>query len=265
MLAESLVETTLGSGATGSIDMAQACLADLALRQNRLVEAISWANAFETTLLKATTRFIMPELVYLKVRIFQNTPDSRGEAAILVERLRAFLEKIHNVRFLAELQLLAALLLLRENRRDEAFAAIQGAVEQAQSGGYIRLFVDLGPALAPLLNQLQLDEFGLEYIGRVLSAFPVPSTASSKGGANTIQALHDTGVTDAAACALSEREQEILFLLAQRLNNKEIGQKLFISPATVKRHAHNIYEKLGVHSRREAVAKATGLGFIPAS
>ena len=59
---------------------------------------------------------------------------------------------------------------------------------------------------------------------------------------------------------LSPRETEILVLLAQRLSNREIGERLAISPVTVKRHANNIYSKLGVHDRRDAVAKASGLG-----
>ena len=61
---------------------------------------------------------------------------------------------------------------------------------------------------------------------------------------------------------LSKRELEVLGLLAQHLTNKEIGEQLFISAATVKRHLHNIYEKLYVSGRREAIAKAKGLGIV---
>ena len=58
------------------------------------------------------------------------------------------------------------------------------------------------------------------------------------------------------------REQQILALMSERLSNKEIANSLHISPVTVKRHAANIYQKLGVHGRRQAVAKATGLGML---
>ena len=61
---------------------------------------------------------------------------------------------------------------------------------------------------------------------------------------------------------LSRRELEILGLLAQSLSNGEIATQLFISPGTVKRHAHNIYGKMAVSGRREAVAKATALGIL---
>jgi RNA polymerase sigma factor (sigma-70 family) len=61
---------------------------------------------------------------------------------------------------------------------------------------------------------------------------------------------------------LTEREREVLALLAQRLSNKEIAQALVISPQTVKRHATNLYQKLQAGGRREAVAKATRLGLL---
>jgi LuxR family maltose regulon positive regulatory protein len=61
---------------------------------------------------------------------------------------------------------------------------------------------------------------------------------------------------------LTNRELEILSLLEQRLRNKEIAEKLFISPDTVKRHLYNIYQKLNVSTRHEAAEKATSLGII---
>jgi ATP/maltotriose-dependent transcriptional regulator MalT len=64
------------------------------------------------------------------------------------------------------------------------------------------------------------------------------------------------------AAPLTERELEVLGRLAERLSNKEIAKQLFLSPLTVKRHTLNIYQKLGVHGRREAVKKATALGIL---
>ena len=61
---------------------------------------------------------------------------------------------------------------------------------------------------------------------------------------------------------LTNRELEILVLLSQRMQNKEIGANLFISPKTVKKHLDNIYGKLNVSSRRQAVEKAEILGIL---
>jgi ATP/maltotriose-dependent transcriptional regulator MalT len=62
---------------------------------------------------------------------------------------------------------------------------------------------------------------------------------------------------------LTERESEILLLLSRGLRNKEIARELSISPRTVKRHTINLYAKLDVHSRNEAVARARSLGILP--
>ena len=62
---------------------------------------------------------------------------------------------------------------------------------------------------------------------------------------------------------LSNRELDVLLLLERRLSNKEIAELLFVSPHTVKRHTVSLYGKLGVDSRRAAVARARVLGLMP--
>jgi LuxR family maltose regulon positive regulatory protein len=62
---------------------------------------------------------------------------------------------------------------------------------------------------------------------------------------------------------LSDRELEVLQLIAEGLTNKEIAARLYLSPGTVKVHAHNIYGKLGVNGRTQAVAKARSLDILP--
>ena len=111
--------------------------------------------------------------------------------------------------------------------------------------------------MIPLLNRLELQEDEkLQYVGRILAAF------RSEGGQTdaALQADTKAGITimDLAGSPeqLTRREKEVLALLVGRLTNKEIGERLFISTATVKRHAHNIYEKLNVKGRHEAVDKS---------
>ncbi len=128
-----------------------------------------------------------------------------------------------------------------------ALDALSRAVSLAQPRGFIRLFVDLGPGLARLLNRLDLDAEGQRYVGRILNAF---------------RGEEQTKADKALDHPLTKRELEILQLLENELSNKQISEQLSIAPATVKRHTENIYHKLAVPDRHKAVAKAKGLAII---
>jgi LuxR family maltose regulon positive regulatory protein len=62
---------------------------------------------------------------------------------------------------------------------------------------------------------------------------------------------------------LTDRERDILRLLAEGRSNREIGAMLFLAPGTVKSYTYSLYGKLGVHSRTQAVARARALGLVP--
>jgi LuxR family maltose regulon positive regulatory protein len=247
---ESLCEYLLGTGNTTTLQRAEAYQADLALRQGRTVEAMNWARHFDPEPFQAQTRYFEPRLTLARVLVTEGSVQSLERAADLLTRLEAFFAGIHNTRFLIEVHALQAL--LGDVRGDESAAleALSRAVSLAQPGGFIRLFVDLGPGLARLLNGLDLDAEGLRYVGRILAAF--------RGDGQT-----QAGETPDHS--LTKRELEILELLANELSNKQISDRLCISPATVKRHTENIYHKLGVPDRRKAVAKAMGLAIIRSS
>ena len=106
----------------------------------------------------------------------------------------------------------------------------------------MRLFADLGLSLIRPLQEARARGVMRDHSARLLAA-------CAPGPANTARA-------PAPAEPLTSREQEILTLLAAGLSNSEIAAQLFISPETVKKHAANIYGKLGVRRRTEAVARA---------
>jgi len=77
------------------------------------------------------------------------------------------------------------------------------------------------------------------------------------------QSVHRSSLSNQALVEpLTNRELEIIAQLAQRMSNKEIAEKLFISPETVKRHTINVYQKLNTSNRREAVARAGAIGIL---
>jgi LuxR family maltose regulon positive regulatory protein len=144
---------------------------------------------------------------------------------------------------------LQAVTLEKQGRTDDALAVLEEAVDLARPGGFIRPFVELGPTMEGLLKRLAEKNIASSYIGQILAAFsttpqPPPSSAQT---------------SDAQ---LTNREYEILELLVQRLRTKEIAVKLSISNETVNTHLKNIYRKLDVHKRQEAVNRAKGLGIL---
>ena len=157
--------------------------------------------------------------------------------------------------------MLQALLFDAREKENEALSILEQAIALAEPGGFIRPFLDLGPNMADLLNRLAKRETDTKYIGKLISAFRIERTAGETprdietGTVHTIRRASNDVMKN-----LTNRELEIITLLVQRLRNKEIAEKLFISPETVKRHIYNIYRKLKVSTRREAEKKAIALG-----
>ena len=138
-----------------------------------------------------------------------------------------------------------------------ALAALADSIALAAPGGFLRFFVDLGPALKPLLQKLARQGVAPAYIDEILAAFG-PDEASPA----TAQLLTAEPVsTPPGSSLLTHREQDVLQLLATRRTDKEIADALMISPKTVSSHIDHLGDKLGVRGRRAIVeaAKAQGL------
>jgi len=131
-----------------------------------------------------------------------------------------------------------------------ALEALKRALQLAEPEGYARVFMDAGEPMAHLLRQAARHGIAPTYVGQLLAALG----ASTEGQAEIeLSPLVEP---------LSDREIEVLGLLAEGLSNPEIAQRLFISLPTVKSHTRNIYGKLGVHSRKQAVVQARALGIL---
>ena len=131
----------------------------------------------------------------------------------------------------------------------EALDFLVEALTLAQANGFLRCFLDKGETLIPLLHMAAGKRLFPDYCRGLLAEFekefPPPLTSSSPNPA--APSLVET---------ISEREIEVLRLLAGGLTYQEIAEAMFVSVNTVKSHLKSIYGKLGVHNRREAVAKA---------
>ncbi len=243
------------TGSQGLLGLHQAYAAELAAVQGELDMAERWAATVGSHLaLAAMAFFYAPQLTPPKVLLLLNTPASRRAAADALSRLHAYVLATHNTRFTVEVLAMQALLADAEGDERAALRTLAQSVALARRGGLLRVFIDLGPRMAHLFVRLSSSEGVHGFVAVVLAAF-----------APMGQAMHlpVPSREQASAEALTPRELEVLWLLAQRFSDKEIAQRLGIAEPTVARHTANIYAKLGVSSRREAVATAAAVGILP--
>ena len=138
-----------------------------------------------------------------------------------------------------------------------AMDRLERALSLAEQGGFIRIFVDEGPPMARLLYEALGRGMAPGYVRRLLAAFPV---AEPEQPEPTKSQVPEAELIE----PLSERELEVLQLIAEGLTNPEIATRLFLALNTVKAHNRNIYGKLNVHSRTQAIARSQELGLLPA-
>jgi LuxR family maltose regulon positive regulatory protein len=255
-LVDSLATHLLAIGNESYREYVEALQTELDLRQGRHRKALRWAMGYQAGTRWAGYHFSEAELTAAKVLLFEGDDDGVEKAGRMLEELRVFYASSCNNLFMIETLALQALFFAQRGAEDEAVARLADAIALARPSGFVRPFVDLGTGLAPLLHRLDLDQEGLQYVGRILS------TLSAESERQPVEASGKITQSPELVEALTPREHEILSLLALHLSNKEIGARLFISGETVKHHVKNLYGKLAVHSRRDAVAKATGLGIL---
>ena len=135
---------------------------------------------------------------------------------------------------------------------EAAFETLSHVLKQAEPEGFIRLFLDEGPAMQELLARLTQRGRGSEYTTKLLVAFGAEGRATQRRPSGPL----------APDDPLSSREVEVLQLIAQGLSNRQICERLFLALPTVKGHNQKIFGKLGVSRRTEAVARARQLGLL---
>jgi LuxR family transcriptional regulator, maltose regulon positive regulatory protein len=157
---------------------------------------------------------------------------------------------------------LQALVYHLKGEKDPAFQVLTEALTLAEPGGFIRLFVDHGEPMRLLLEEFRSrieKQSGdhphplMNYVDKILDAFSPSETLLGSTTTNSQPGLIEP---------LSQRELEVLQLICEGLSNQEICQRLFLALDTVKGHNRRIFEKLQVHRRTEAIARARELNLI---
>jgi LuxR family maltose regulon positive regulatory protein len=166
-----------------------------------------------------------------------------------------------------ELLALQALALQGQDQTAEALSVLRRALSRAEPEGYARVFLDEGAPMAELLRLAAAGGIASKYVSKLLAAFETPGPGLQVSGPQLMTApasnlKPETREPETLIEPLSERELEVLRLVADGLSNREIAEKLTITVGTAKRHVSNIYAKLGVHSRVQAVARAQDLHLL---
>jgi LuxR family maltose regulon positive regulatory protein len=237
-------------------DMVAAHQAHLDLMCGEVKSAERWAQASDLNIEGELE--LHRELEYLALaRVF--IAQNRFEQALsLLGRLYQTAQAIGKMRSVLETLMLQAMALSAQGHTEQALIKLEQALAVGEPENYVRIFVDEGPPMARLLYEALTRGIAPDYTRRLLAAFPIAEpeqTDPSKAQAPKSELVEP----------LSERELEVLQLIAEGLTNPEIAARLYVTLNTVKVHTRNIYGKLGVNNRTQAVARARALGILPST
>jgi LuxR family maltose regulon positive regulatory protein len=179
---------------------------------------------------------------------------AQGDTSTAMEMLDSIREQVEAESGKDEIlktMVLQAIALQMHGEIDRAIGILGDVLIMAEPGGFIRIFIDEGAPMAQLLQEAAQSGIKPEYTNKLLAAFEV-------------RIQDDTAVaTQQLIDPLTQRELEVLRLIAEDLSNREIGERLYLALDTVKGHNRKIFAKLGVKNRTQAVYKAISLKILP--
>jgi LuxR family maltose regulon positive regulatory protein len=240
-----------------------ALLARAWLAQGKLTEVQQWVHERglsvddDLSYLHEFEHLTLVRLLIARYKNDQNDIDIQ-DAMLLLERLLKAAEEGKRMGSVIEILVLQALAHKERGDASHALLPLERSLKLAEPEGYYRIFTGEGPSMARLLYEAFSHGIATDYVKRLLGAFPIEKTEKSDSSKPHHPAFE-------LIEALSERELEILRLIAKGLTNQEIGSQLYLSLNTVKAHTRNIYGKLGVNSRTQAVARARILELLSSS
>jgi LuxR family maltose regulon positive regulatory protein len=268
------------------LNAADSCRARISLLRGDTRSAATWAKSFNERPGPSSSFMWLevPSITQARVLISVGSKRSLEKATALLAEIRQVSEACRFTCQTIEVAVLQSLSLEKQGRTDEALAAVTEAVALAEPGGWVRPFVELGEPMAELLRRLSTRNVAVEFVDRLLAAFPerqpeaapdgsdagstlqpVSHSSRLKAGRQPVPSSQSAGSESGIQPLmepLTNRELDVLELLAERLYDKEIARELSISVWTVKSHVKHIFEKLHVTGRRQAVLKAEELGLL---
>jgi LuxR family maltose regulon positive regulatory protein len=235
--------------------------AHLRLMQGDLTYALQWLND-QDQIINDEVEFqdFETHLTIVRILIVHGRQLSKSEslpplnqAIEILDRMRSTAESSGAGRYLIEIMILASLALDALGETERAFSMLNEALTLAEPEAFIGVFIDGGEPVRSLLYALEKRKTSVPYARKVIQ---------SMGDQVEVGTTARVGSTESLIEPLTEREMEVLHLLATHLSSTEIADELVIASSTVRSHIKNIYSKLRVHSRTEAVEKAQEIGLL---
>jgi LuxR family maltose regulon positive regulatory protein len=174
----------------------------------------------------------------------------------VIEPLFAAAQANQRQRSIIKILAMQAVIVQSQGDNEKAIQILERALKLGEPEGFVRSFLDEGDVMLQLLNQAVAKGIYRDYAQILIAAARQFKSAD-------ISAESDPGKQHGLVEPLSGREIEVLQLIANGLSNQEIANQLHISLSTVKGHTSNVYGKLGVHKRTQAVSRAEDLGILP--
>ncbi|MFL5806164.1 MAG: LuxR C-terminal-related transcriptional regulator, partial [Roseiflexaceae bacterium] len=242
--------------------------ARLWIQQGDLIAAGRWARA--CTLLGHIELDYLQQLTLVRLRLAQNHQETSGsllgEASSILAELLPVVEARGWARYPIEILMLQALVCQAQASQRGALAALERALTLAEPERYVRAFVDAGTPMQELLLALRRQPSAgrfAAYSDHLLAAFPsselsvlsseLPELRTQNSELNTPSLLVEP---------LTDREIEVLRLIAGGASNSEIANRLVVAVSTVKKHVNNLFGKLDVQSRTQALVRARELNLL---
>jgi len=228
--------------------LASALEADLYVRSGDINKAIKWAEA-DGKKADDPIQFVDFQ-IYKTLAQVLIAQDRLMDAQTLLNRLLEIAEGTGAVEYAIQTLVIKAIAFQNASEMDAAIDTLARALSLAAPEGYHRTFIDQGEQIAQLIYQAALRGIYPEFCNQLLEEFSAPLKL-------------DASPQDDLVDPLTHREIEVLKIIDKGRTNQEIAQELVLSLHTIKSHARNIYSKLGVKNRTEAVARARLLDLLP--
>jgi LuxR family transcriptional regulator, maltose regulon positive regulatory protein len=248
---------------------AGALRAGIYLKQGRLQLAQEWVRERDLSAdddLSYLREFEHITLARVLVAEYQESGGERAwqQAGSLLERLLAAAEEGKRAGSMLEILIVQAIAYQARGDIPAALIPLQQALSLAEPQGYLHIFLDEGPPMSQLIREATARGIMPAYTAGLLSDIPAIESQELGIAKTTSDIRHRSSeaATSDIVEPLSPRELEVLNLIADGLTNKQIADRLYLSPHTIKVHTRNIYAKLDAHHRTEAVARARELGLI---